>query len=44
MGVGAAFAMAAVSAAVDTTGGHLVGSGLVDDNATPPHAIYPYKT
>ena len=44
VGVGAAFAMAAVSAAVDTTGGHLVGRGLVDDNATPPHAIYPYKT
>ena len=44
VGVGAAFALAATSVAVDTTGGHLVGRGLVDDNATPPHAIYPYKT
>ena len=43
VGVGAAFVLAATSAAVDTTGGHLVGRGLVDDGATPPHAIYPYK-
>lgn len=44
MGVGAALVLAATSAAVDTTGGHLVGNGLVNDGATPPHAIYPYKT
>ncbi|CAK0786578.1 hypothetical protein CVIRNUC_009792 [Coccomyxa viridis] len=44
IGVGAAVALAITSAAVDTTGGHLVGRGLVNDNATPPHAIYPYKT
>ncbi|CAL8465542.1 g5078 [Coccomyxa elongata] len=42
-GVGAAVALAATSAAVDTTGGHLVGSGLVNDGATPHRPIYPYK-
>ena len=44
VGVGAAFALAATSAAVDTSGGHLIGSGLIDDGATPRHRTYPYKT
>lgn len=41
-GVGAGFALAFTSALVDTTGGKLVGDGLIDDGATPPRIIYPY--
>ena len=43
VGIGAAVALAATSAAVDVSGGSLVGKGMFDDGATPPHAIYPYK-
>ena len=44
VGVGAAFALAATSAAVDVSGGQLVGSGVFHDGATPRHATYPYKS
>jgi hypothetical protein len=27
---------------VDLSGGRLVGTGFVDDGATPPRKIYPY--
>eukprot|EP00887_Chlorella_sp_A99_P004937 scaffold4.g4937.t1 len=40
--VGAAAAMAAVSAVVDASDGHLIGKGLVDDGATPPRRVYPW--
>jgi hypothetical protein len=43
VGVAAAVALAATSAAVDTTGGHFIGRGLIDDGATPPHPVYAYK-
>ena len=43
LGVGAAFALAFTSLLVDTTGGKLVGDGLIDDGATPPRLIYPYE-
>ena len=41
--VRAGFALAAMSALVDTTGGKLVGEGLFDDGGTPPRTIYPYE-
>lgn len=37
----AAAALAAVSAMVDASGGRLVGTGLVDDGATPPRKVRP---
>jgi hypothetical protein len=40
----AAAALAFVSAAVDLSGGRLVGTGMVDDGATPPRRIYPYNS
>ena len=40
----AAAALAFVSAAVDVSGGRLVGTGMVDDGATPPRRIYPYNS
>ncbi|KAL4428487.1 hypothetical protein ABPG75_002576 [Micractinium tetrahymenae] len=40
----AAAALATVSALVDVSGGRLVGTGLVDDGATPPRKIYPYNS
>ncbi|EIE23039.1 mitochondrial import inner membrane translocase, subunit Tim17/22 [Coccomyxa subellipsoidea C-169] len=43
VGVGAAVALAATSAAVDVSGGHLVGNGFVNDGATPHRPVYPYK-
>jgi hypothetical protein len=43
-GIGAAAALAAVSLAVDVTGQKLVGSGMIDDGATPPRTIYPYPS
>ena len=42
--VKAAAALAFVSAVVDVSGGKLVGSGMVDDGATPPRRIYPYTS
>ncbi len=42
VGVGAAATFAAVSIAVDLSGGSVVGHGMIDDNATPPRTIYPY--
>lgn len=37
----AAAALAFVSAMVDMSGGRLVGTGMVDDGATPPRKVYP---
>ena len=42
--VKAAAALALVSAMVDLSGGRLVGTGMVDDGATPPRKIYPYTS
>lgn len=42
--VKAAAALAFVSAMVDMSGGRLVGTGMVDDGATPPRRIYPYTS
>ena len=39
-----AAALAAVSGFVDLSGGRLVGTGMVDDGATPPRRIYPYNS
>jgi hypothetical protein len=39
---GAAGLFAATSLAVDFAGGRLVGTGMVDDGATPPPLIFPY--
>ncbi len=42
VGVGAAATLAAASLAVDLSGNSVVGSGMIDDDATPPRTIYPY--
>lgn len=42
--VKSAAALAFVSAMVDLSGGRLVGTGFVDDGATPPRRIYPYNS
>lgn len=39
----AAAALAAVSAMVDVSGGRLVGTGLVDDGATPPRKVRTFR-
>lgn len=39
---GAAGMFAATSLAVDFAGGRLVGTGMIDDGATPPPLIFPY--
>lgn len=41
-GAGSAALFAMTSLAVDFTGGRLVGTGMIDDGATPPRTIYPY--
>ena len=41
-GAGAAALFAMTSLSVDFTGGRLVGTGMIDDGATPPRTIYPY--
>ena len=44
VGVGAAAALAAVSALVDTSGHKLRATeGGIDDGATPPRIYYPYR-
>lgn len=42
LAAGAAGLFAATSLAVDFAGGRLVGTGMVDDGATPPPLIFPY--
>lgn len=43
MAIGAAAALAAISAVVDASGSSFIGKGLVDDGATPPRRLYPYE-
>lgn len=42
LAVGGAALLAASSLAVDLSGQKLKGSGMIDDDATPPRQIYPY--
>ena len=42
LGVGAAAALAATSAIVDTSGGHFKAGDVFGDNQTPVRPIYPY--
>lgn len=42
--VKASAALAFASAMVDLSGGRLIGTGMVDDGATPPRRIFPYTS